>query len=61
MIVEDITAQLNSLVQTANGEFKFGNQKIFDNSMTKLFLNSMAKGIVRGVGNIIEDITNTNN
>ena len=29
--------------------------------MTKLFLNSMAKGIVRGVGNIIEDITNTNN
>lgn len=57
MVVEDITTQLNGLVQTANGTFRQGSNSN-SKSFTKMFIDGMVKGLVQGVGNIIEDITN---
>ena len=58
MIVEDITNQLNGLVQTANGTFTIGKNSGVGKSTTNMFINAMAKGLVKGVGSIIEDIVN---
>lgn len=58
MIVEDITNQLNGLVQTANGTFTLGKNSGVGKSTTNMFVNAMTKGLVKGVGSIIEDIVN---
>lgn len=57
MIVEDITSQLNSLVKTADGTFKT-NKNINNKSSMNMFINAMVKGLVQGIGHIVEDITN---
>lgn len=56
-VVDNITSQLNGLTQTANGSVIVGKRNS-KNSSTNLFINAMAKGMVMGVGKIIDDITN---
>lgn len=53
-IADDIINQLNDMVQTANGQIKKGNVKK-NNAMSE-FAKSLAKGLVQGVGTIIDDI-----
>lgn len=54
-VADDIIDQLNGMVQTANGQIKKGNVK--NKSATSEFAKALAKGLVQGVGKIIEDIT----
>lgn len=56
-VVDNITSQLNGLTQTANGSIIVGKRNS-KSSSTNLFINAMAKGMVMGVGKIIDDITN---
>ena len=57
MIVNDIVYQLNGLSQTANGTFV--NKKSNKQSNSKIiFIDAMAKGLVKGVGVIVDEITN---
>lgn len=55
IIVEDITSQLNGLTQNASGAFVMGKGSV-KNSMINLLSNAMVKGIVDGVGKVIEDM-----
>lgn len=57
MVVEDIVAMLNGIVQSANGTIVLGKGGV-SKSATNLFVDAMVKGVVKGVGSIIEDMTN---
>ena len=57
MVVEDIVGMLNGIVQSANGTITLGKSGV-SKSATNLFVDAMVKGIVKGVGSIIEDMTN---
>ena len=59
MIMEDIANQINNIVQTPNGTVKLVN-KSNNNSATKIFINAMVKGMVQGIGHIVEDMINPN-
>lgn len=54
-VADDIIDQLNSMVQTANGQIKKGSVK--KKSATSEFAKALAKGLVQGVGKIIDEIT----
>lgn len=58
-IVNDIANQLNGIIQAANGSIVLGSgtNKSGGNSKSR-FVSSMARGLVKGVGNIVEDIVN---
>lgn len=58
-IGNDIESMLNGLVQAANGTVTLGkpNNKS-GSSATNRFANALAKGLVKGVGKIIDDMTN---
>lgn len=57
MVVEDIVGMLNGIVQSANGTITIGKSAV-SKSATNLFVDAMVKGVVKGVGNVIEDMTN---
>ena len=57
-IVNEIANGLSGLTQTANGKIVVGNRSRSNSSMTSMFVKSLAKGLVKGVGKIIDDITN---
>ena len=57
MVVEDIVTQLNGITQSANGKIIMGKTSVSNNTMN-LFSNALVKGLVNGVGKIIDDITN---
>lgn len=56
MVVEDIVTQLNGITQSANGKIIMGKTSVSNNTMN-LFSNALVKGLVNGVGKIIDDIT----
>ena len=56
-VVEDIVAQLNGIMQSANGKIMIGKNNVSSNAKN-LFSNALVKGLVNGVGKIIDDITN---
>ena len=56
MVVEDIVTQLNGITQSANGKIIMGKTSVSNNTMD-LFSNALVKGLVNGVGKIIDDIT----
>lgn len=63
MIAEDvaneIAVQLNGLTQTANGSIVLGKSSSRSrNSATSMFANALAKGLVLGVGKIIDETIN---
>ena len=62
MVVDDILNEisngLNGLTQTANGKIVIGKSNKSGSSATSMFASAMAKGLVMGVGKIIDDITN---
>ena len=57
MVVEDIVTQLNGITQSANGKIIMGKTSVSNNTIN-LFSNALVKGLVNGVGKIIDDITN---
>ena len=58
-IGNDIESMLNGLVQSANGTITLGKgSSRSGGSATKRFASALAKGLVKGVENIIDDITN---
>ena len=57
MVVEDIVTQLNGIMQSANGKIMIGKNNVSSNAKN-LFSNALVKGLVNGVGKIIDDITN---
>ena len=56
LVVEDIVTQLNGITQSANGKIVMGKNSMSNNTMN-LFSNALVKGLVNGVGKIIDDIT----
>ena len=56
MVVEVIVTQLNGITQSANGKIIMGKTSVSNNTMN-LFSNALVKGLVNGVGKIIDDIT----
>ena len=56
MVVEDIVTQLNGITQSSNGKMIIGKTSVSNNTMN-LFSNALVKGLVSGVGKIIDDIT----
>ena len=56
MVVEDIVTQLNGITQSSNGKMIIGKTSVSNNAMN-LFSNALVKGLVSGVGKIIDDIT----
>ena len=58
-IGNDIESMLNGLVQSANGTITLGKtSNRSGGSATYRFASALAKGLVKGVGKIIDDITN---
>ena len=58
-IGNDIESMLNGLVQSANGAITLGKtSNRSGGSATNRFASALAKGLVKGVGKIIDDITN---
>ena len=58
IVVEDIVSQLNSITQSANGMLSVGKKNSSNISAINMFANSMLKGVLKGVENIIDDIVN---
>lgn len=58
IVVEDIVSQLNSITQSANGMLSVGKKNSSNISAINMFANSMLKGVLKGVDNIIDDIIN---
>lgn len=60
MVVEDvvnnIAMQLNGLTQTASGRIVVGNNA--KKSSVDMFAKALAKGLVMGIGKLIDEITN---
>lgn len=52
-IVSDITNKLNSITQTANGTFAMGSSS---NSALNVFASAMVKGVMKGFGEVLEDM-----
>lgn len=55
-IVNSVTYQLNNLVQMPNGTFV--SKGLIKSSKKSLFADALAKGLVKGVGNVIDDMIN---
>ena len=53
MVVQDIVTQLNSIKQTSNGTLAVSNTT---NSFASMLGSALAKGIVKGVSGIIDDM-----
>lgn len=57
-IGNDIESMLNGLVQTSNGTVTLGKGSSRSGSGTVRFASALTKGLVKGVGKIIDDMTN---
>lgn len=56
-IVNEVTTLFNSIKQDANGKFVIGSSFVKSrNNKTSIFAKTLAKGLVKGVGNLIDEI-----
>lgn len=62
MIIEDvgndIEGMFNGLIQAADGTIRIGKASKSGGSAIKRFASVIAKGLVKGVGKIVDDMTN---
>lgn len=56
LVAAEITAQLNSITQTTNGNIVIGGGNKSSN-VTSMFATALGKGLVKGFFNILDDIT----
>lgn len=64
MVIEDIgkdlESMLNGITQAANGTITLGKPQSKSGNATNRFADALAKGLAKGVGKIIDDMTKIN-
>lgn len=58
LVVDDITAQLNCLTQTANGQLI--KSKSYSSKLGSMIGKALGKGLVKGFSQILDDMTDPN-